>query len=178
MPKFHINSKGDVALCRAVKRACRFGEDSHFESFSEAVEKSEKRLSDDAGSSIESFKKETLDANKVSRVRSVENLSRSRSHLEDFGKSVRFHNNSTIEDVEITARNAAYNLGNSVQWSPSIKVRTKDANQTVSFCYNRSEGLFEVKESDPETFAAKRTFSSKKAEDAMLYIADNYRYDD
>lgn len=178
MPKFHINSKGDVASCRATKRACRFGEDSHFENFSEALIASEKRLAEDSGSNIESYKKDTFDPRKVSRVKNVDNLIQSKSRLEDFGKSVRFHNSTTIEDVEITARNAAYTLRNSSQWSPSIKVRTNDANQTITFCYNRSEDLFEVKELDPKTFMTKKIFSSKRQEDAMLYIADNYRYDD
>lgn len=178
MRKFHINSKGDVAPCRATKRACRFGEADHFGNIAEAVRESEKRLTEHAGGNIESHKKETLDGNRISRAKNVSNLSKSKSRLEDFGKSVRFHNNSTIEDVELTARNAAYKLRDSSEWSPSIKVKTKDASQIVSFVYNRSDDLFEVKESTRETLTAKKIFSSKRPEDAMLYVADNYRYND
>lgn len=181
MSKFHINSKGDAAPCKATKRACRFGEKDHFTSITDAVQEAERRLSDQSGGNIKSHKRETSekeDSNKISRVKNIDNLVNSKSRLEDFGRSVRFYNNSTIEDVEITARNAAYKLRDSSEWSSSIKVKTKDSNQTVSFAYNRSEDIFEVKETDNIEFRTNKIFSSKRPEDAMLYIADHYRYND
>lgn len=181
MSKFHINSKGDAAPCKATKRACRFGEKDHFTSVTDAIQESERRLSDQAGGNIQSHKKEASEkeaSNEISRVKNINNLVNSKSRLEDFGKSVRFYDNSTIEDVETTARNAAYKLRDSSSWSPSIKVKTKDSNQTVSLAYNRSEDVFEVKEFDDVEFRANKIFSSKRPEDAMLYIADHYRYND
>lgn len=181
MQKFHINSKGDAAPCKATKRACRFGENDHFSSLNEAIRESESRLSNQFGGDVNSHKKDSSkneNRNKISRVKSHDNLVNSKSRLEDFGKTVRFYNNTTIEDVEITARNAAYKLRDSSSWSSSIKVKTNNVDKTVKFSYNRFEDVFEVKETDNVEFEEKKAFSSKRPEDAMLYIADNYRYND
>lgn len=181
MSKFHINSKGEAAPCKATKRACKFGKRDHFTSLAEATRESEKRLAYEAGGTLKSYRKETQvkeAIDPISRVTNIDNLLKSKSHLEKFGESVRFKKNVTIEDVETTAYNAAHHLRNSFQWSPSIKVTTKDPNQHVTLLYNRAEDLFEVKETDAVSFNSRELFSSKLPEVSMLYIADHYRYDD
>lgn len=48
--KFHINSAGDVRVCNATLKPCRFGESDHFTDRTEARSEVERRLSEDLGS--------------------------------------------------------------------------------------------------------------------------------
>lgn len=52
--KFHVNSKGELRPCSANKRACRFSEDNHFNSMSEAEQFIAEK---EQNSSLNSFKK-------------------------------------------------------------------------------------------------------------------------
>jgi hypothetical protein len=61
--KFHINSAGDVRVCNATLKPCRFGESDHFTDRSEARSEVEKRLSEDLGATSTLTKKKSSDSN-------------------------------------------------------------------------------------------------------------------
>lgn len=72
--KFHINSAGDVRVCNATLKPCRFGESDHFNDRAEARQAVEARLSQDLGATQTISKKKTIDSNSdrfLSRVRQL-----------------------------------------------------------------------------------------------------------
>lgn len=69
--KFHINSNNESQPCRATTRACRFGEDNHFESASDAKVESERRLEQEFGESV-TLKKAPVKRKSTSKPKSQE----------------------------------------------------------------------------------------------------------
>lgn len=72
--KFHINSAGDVRVCNATLKPCRFGESDHFTDRIEARSEVEKRLSEDLGETSSLSKKRTSDSTSdrfVSKIRKL-----------------------------------------------------------------------------------------------------------
>lgn len=80
--KFHINSSGDVRLCHATTRPCRFGESEHFTDRAEARQAVEARLSEemsplasvskaDAGSARKADDSKVSNSAFVSRVKEL-----------------------------------------------------------------------------------------------------------
>lgn len=61
--KFHINSAGDVRVCNATLKPCRFGESDHFTDRTEARAEVEKRLSEDLGSTPSVSRKKSIGSN-------------------------------------------------------------------------------------------------------------------
>lgn len=62
--KFHINSAGDVRVCNATIKACRFGDADHFTDRSDARREVEKRLESELGTSGEPLSKKKTRTNK------------------------------------------------------------------------------------------------------------------
>lgn len=64
--KFHINSAGDVRVCNATVKPCRFGENDHFTDKNEARREIENRLSSEFGSAQSLSKSKTRSEDKSS----------------------------------------------------------------------------------------------------------------
>lgn len=56
--KYHISKNGDVNICKANKRSCRYGEDEHFDNETKAYEKVEEVLSQRFGN-VQTLKKDS-----------------------------------------------------------------------------------------------------------------------
>lgn len=69
--KFHINSAGDVRVCNATLKPCRFGESDHFTDRTEARAEVEKRLSEDLGVTATLTKKKAPQSNSDHFVSSI-----------------------------------------------------------------------------------------------------------
>lgn len=96
--KFHINSSGDVRVCNATVRPCKFGEEAHFTDRAEARKAVETKLEEEHGVTAPSIKapkatvepSDSIDQNKLKEIRNVssETYERAVRSMKDRSKTI------------------------------------------------------------------------------------------
>lgn len=96
--KFHINSSGDVRVCNATVRPCKFGEEAHFTDRTEARKAVEKKLEQEHGVTAPAIKaskttvvpSEPIDQNKLEKIRNVSSATYERAvrFMKDRSKTI------------------------------------------------------------------------------------------
>jgi hypothetical protein len=72
--KFHINSAGDVRICNATLKSCRFGESDHFTDRTEARKEVENRFSQNLGEIPTVARKTSLKTDSKDFIHSIKDL--------------------------------------------------------------------------------------------------------
>lgn len=93
MSKFHVNSKGEVKPCRATVRECRYGDNNHFNSVSDA----EKHIASSNPNVLNGVKKNSFSVKNLLKINKPIKVERSVKVNSDGSSTVSFVNSKKNE---------------------------------------------------------------------------------
>lgn len=160
--KFHINDSGVAGPCKATKKACRFGEENHYDNGKDAIAAAERKLQSETNSSNFGTVKKP----------------KAKSHMDFESRNIRFPKNVDSESIERTSTDITRFYSNESNHSKKIRIedRTGYAVGINMITYDKHSGEYSYGRLKSGTFI---TFTKgKDLKSIVTEAANEHSFDD